>query len=126
MFVCEQSAFDELLEGLKRKCKCCTANWKMTEYKQKIIFWQHNYFSYLYFQISHVVIIAFKEKQLWTSSHVFGGRIKSCGSYYIFYYIRLVHAFTCAGILPAQYLHFSDFVNCLETIHSVKWVLFCL
>ena len=56
-----------------------------------------------------------KQKQWWASSRTLGGRYPrskflSCtrDTEIIF---RIVHAFTCAGILPSQYIHFTTRAN---------------
>ena len=65
------------------------------------------------------------EKRTWSSSRVFGARylLNQKSVLYIysymciiyihcwFVYSRLVHSFTCAGILPTQYLKFCKFAG---------------
>jgi hypothetical protein len=56
-----------------------------------------------------------KSKKLWASSRVFGGR----------YLInqKIIHSFTCAGIIPSQYIHICNFAD-IGT--NAKWYIFTL
>uniref|UniRef100_A0A1X7USZ7 Mutator-like transposase domain-containing protein n=1 Tax=Amphimedon queenslandica TaxID=400682 RepID=A0A1X7USZ7_AMPQE len=87
LFVCEVSAFEDLVLGMTRWCTCGMVNRKMISYRQS----------------GHVIRAEFQcqscnRKEWWASSSLLGSR----------YLInqKLIHAFTCAGMLPSQYYHF--------------------
>lgn len=92
LFMCERKTFDDLCSGLTHPCLCQAYAWKMINTVQK----------------GHVLRVQFqcqrcRRKQWWASSRTLGGR----------YLInqKIVHAFTCAGILPSQYIHFTTHAN---------------
>lgn len=88
LFVCERETFATLCSGLTQPCQCRSTALRVTKSLQK----------------GHVLRVEFqcqacRRKQWWASSRTLGGK-----------YIvnqKIVHAFTCAGILPSQYIHFS-------------------
>jgi hypothetical protein len=103
LFIVERRAFTELCSALIQPCTCWhSALWDLQSVKQK----------------GHVLHADFKCRrcgkatQTWASSRFFGGH----------YLVnqKLVHAFTCAGILPRQYIHFSNFAH-LGTVG--KWYI---
>ncbi|XP_064382205.1 uncharacterized protein LOC135331087 [Halichondria panicea] len=87
LFVCELKT---LFTGLSQACDQCQSYCRRpTNLRQN----------------GHVVRFEFKcgkcgKRQWWASSRTLGGR----------YLVnqKIVHAFTCAGVLPSQYLHFSS------------------
>ena len=64
-----------------------------------------------------------QSKRVWSSSRLFGGRylanqkyVNTCASNVCnmtrgFLHFRMVHAFTCAGIPPTQYINFCNFAG---------------
>ncbi|KAL5510349.1 hypothetical protein EMCRGX_G005879 [Ephydatia muelleri] len=105
LFVVEQKAFKGLCSGLVQQCGCLSnPSWTLASFIKK----------------GHVARVQFvcphcKQSRVWASSRVLSG-----------HYIanqKLVHAFTCAGILPRQYINFCSFAGMGEVkqryIHSV-------
>ncbi|XP_064401110.1 uncharacterized protein LOC135347149 [Halichondria panicea] len=93
LFATEYHCFTDLVKGLATPCPCGVTRspWEVQSIVQK----------------GHVVRALFccrrckVQKRKWSSSRVFGGH----------YLVnqKVVHGFTCAGILPSQYTHFSQF-----------------
>uniref|UniRef100_A0A1X7UIZ3 Uncharacterized protein n=1 Tax=Amphimedon queenslandica TaxID=400682 RepID=A0A1X7UIZ3_AMPQE len=87
LFVCQGSAFEDLVLGLTRWCTCGMINRKMIRYRQ----------------FGHVIRAEFQcqscnGKEWWASSSLLGTR----------YLInqKIIQVFSCAGMLPSQYYHF--------------------
>uniref|UniRef100_A0A1X7V413 Integrase catalytic domain-containing protein n=1 Tax=Amphimedon queenslandica TaxID=400682 RepID=A0A1X7V413_AMPQE len=92
LFVCQKSAFENLVLGLTRWCTCGMIDRQMISYRQ----------------FGHVIHAEFQcqscnRKEWCASSNLLGSR----------YLInqKLIHAFTCAGMLPSQYYHFCRFAS---------------
>ncbi len=96
-----------------------------------LLVWLYNFYVMYWhnrFQIGHVLRVEFqcqncRRKLWWASSRMFGGRyliIQKLVQYmHVSFmtvhtqllYVRLVHAFTCAGMNTSQYICFCDFAG---------------
>jgi hypothetical protein len=91
LFVCELNSLCELSTSLMENCYCGNQRWMMSGDIR---------------QIGHVLRAVYicqscQGRKWWASSRIVGDR-----------YIvnqKCVHAFTCAGIIPSQYINFSTF-----------------
>jgi hypothetical protein len=91
LFVCELNSLCELSTSLMENCYCGNQRWMMSGDIR---------------QIGHVLRAVYicqscQGRKWWASSRIVGDR-----------YIvnqKCVHAFTCAGIIPTQYINFSTF-----------------
>lgn len=92
-FIAERLCFSDLVEGLSTQCPCgvTSAPWVLESVVQK----------------GHAIRALFccrrckQQRRTWSSSRVLAG-----------HYVvnqKMVHAFTCAGMLPSQYIHLSTF-----------------
>ncbi|XP_064383612.1 uncharacterized protein LOC135332186 isoform X1 [Halichondria panicea] len=92
LFITEKRCFDDLMTGLASSCSVRSC-WRLDSVIQK----------------GHVIRVLYScrhcrhQKRSWSSSRVFGG--------HFLVNQKMVHSFTCAGIIPSQYIHLSMFAG---------------
>eukprot|EP00731_Ephydatia_muelleri_P010645 Em0005g1231a len=93
LFVVERKTFKSLCSGLVQQCGCLSnPSWTIASFIKR----------------GHVARVQFvcphcKQSRVWASSRVLAGHYLANQ--------KLVHAFTCAGMLPRQYMNFSLFAG---------------
>eukprot|EP00731_Ephydatia_muelleri_P000638 Em0001g638a len=93
LFVVERKTFKSLCSGLVQQCGCLSnPSWTIASFIKK----------------GHVARVQFvcphcKQSRVWASSRVLSGHYLANQ--------KLVHAFTCAGMLPRQYMNFALFAG---------------
>ncbi|KAL5472992.1 hypothetical protein EMCRGX_G027432 [Ephydatia muelleri] len=93
LFVVERKTFKSLCSGLVQQCGCLSnPSWTIASFIKR----------------GHVARVQFvcphcKQSRVWASSRVLAGHYLANQ--------KLVHAFTCAGMLPRQYMNFALFAG---------------